>query len=242
MKKFFLISISILSFHFLKAQDTIIKYSGDILRVKVTEITPTEIKYKKFEFQDGPTYVDKKTDILIIKYANGLKEHFDRAPSNPVQNNSGNTSTDYYNAQGPAVLKDNNENKITEWGTKYRTGHGYISERQMHNLMMDTKDKHIMGLVQNAKQAHTMQFLGFVGIPLGVIAGVCMIESLTYKTTYNAQTGYYQRTQNPNKTELQTVAGICAVVAVACPIFAGVSKYRRSNYNREAIKLYNQRF
>lgn len=58
------------------AQDNIILKNGDELKSKVLEVTPTEVKYKNYENQDGPTYTILKSDILMIKYENGLKDVF----------------------------------------------------------------------------------------------------------------------------------------------------------------------
>ena len=49
------------------AQDLIVLKSGDEIKSKVVEITPTEIKYKKFDNLEGPTIVIFKSDASIIK-------------------------------------------------------------------------------------------------------------------------------------------------------------------------------
>lgn len=47
----------------LLAQDLLIKAEGDILKVKVEEITPELIKCKDFDFQDGPlVFISAKPD------------------------------------------------------------------------------------------------------------------------------------------------------------------------------------
>lgn len=56
------------------AQDVIVLKNGDEIKSKVVEITPTEIKYKKFDNLEGPTIVILKSDVFMIKYANGTKE------------------------------------------------------------------------------------------------------------------------------------------------------------------------
>ncbi|MCB2406699.1 hypothetical protein [Hymenobacter lucidus] len=58
------------------AQDTLTKQNGEELQVKVLEITPTEIHYKRFDYQDGPLIIVRKTDVFMIRYANGTKEVF----------------------------------------------------------------------------------------------------------------------------------------------------------------------
>ena len=67
---------------FLVAQDIIFKTNGDEVQAKVLEVAPDEIKYKMFNFQDGPTYILKKTDVFMIKYSNGHKDVFSNTNSN----------------------------------------------------------------------------------------------------------------------------------------------------------------
>ena len=55
-------------------QDIIVKKNTDELQVKILEVGINEIKYKNWNNQEGPTYVINKSDIFMIKYANGDKE------------------------------------------------------------------------------------------------------------------------------------------------------------------------
>lgn len=58
------------------AQDVIVKTDEAKVEAKVTEITPQELRYKRFSNIEGPTYVLPLTDIWYIQYANGEKEFF----------------------------------------------------------------------------------------------------------------------------------------------------------------------
>lgn len=58
------------------AQDVIVKNDGSTISSKVTEITSTEIKYKKFSNLNGPTYTIGKSEVNYINYENGEKETF----------------------------------------------------------------------------------------------------------------------------------------------------------------------
>jgi hypothetical protein len=51
---------------------------GDVVKAKVLEITPTEIKYRRCDNLNGPLIVVAKNDIYSIKYVNGHEEHFFR--------------------------------------------------------------------------------------------------------------------------------------------------------------------
>ena len=56
------------------AQDLIILKDGNVIETKVLEISPTEIRYKRFDHLDGPTIVIMAVDVLSIRYENGRTE------------------------------------------------------------------------------------------------------------------------------------------------------------------------
>ena len=51
--------------------DIIMLKSGQEIKAKVTEITLSEIKYKQFEYLEGPTRTVSKSDVFVIIYENG---------------------------------------------------------------------------------------------------------------------------------------------------------------------------
>ena len=64
------------------SQDLITENSGNDINAKILEVTSTEVKYKKTNFLDGPTFTILKSDILMIRYANGTKDVFGKSASN----------------------------------------------------------------------------------------------------------------------------------------------------------------
>jgi len=54
--------------------DVILYKDGSEIKVKITEISSANIKYKRCDMPEGPVYVANKTQIFMIKYANGTKE------------------------------------------------------------------------------------------------------------------------------------------------------------------------
>lgn len=82
----FLATLMLLSF-VANAQDVITMKNGDEVQSKIMEITPTEIKYKRYENQEGPTYTIKKSDAFMIKYQNGTKDVFNDEPETKTEDN-----------------------------------------------------------------------------------------------------------------------------------------------------------
>lgn len=56
------------------AQDTLILKDGKEISSKILEVNVNDIKYKRSDNIDGPTYTVKKSEIFILKYANGTKD------------------------------------------------------------------------------------------------------------------------------------------------------------------------
>jgi len=56
------------------AQDVILDKDGNEILSIVKEILTTEIKYKKWENKEGPTYTIPKSDVFKIKFKNGTSE------------------------------------------------------------------------------------------------------------------------------------------------------------------------
>lgn len=83
--------ISKLSF----SQDIITLKTGEQIRTKIMEVGQSEIKYKKFDNQNGPVYIVVKSDVDGITYENGTKDTFntetsksETAPANSAQKNA----------------------------------------------------------------------------------------------------------------------------------------------------------
>lgn len=240
MKNIFLFLITFLSFLTVKSQDTIFKKSGDIVIAKVLEISPTEVKYKRFDFQDGPMYIEIKSNLDKIIYSNGVKEIF-TSPSNATTNqviiNNNEPPRDYYNR--PVIAN----NKIEKWGMQYKYHNERLTERDLYEILNQTKDKKIMTLVAQAKDAKAMQFVGFLAIPLGVASGIFFLKSTgmfysssSYNSSYPNRNRY-----GLNNTDL-TFGGLFLAGAITCPIISGVQKSKRNTYNHDAVKLYNEKY
>jgi hypothetical protein len=82
--------------------DLITLKNGEEVSAKILEITPTEVKYQKCGVTDGPLYIVKKTDVFMIKYANGTKEVFKVDSTEPIKANEPGSKKDKYN--GPKKM------------------------------------------------------------------------------------------------------------------------------------------
>lgn len=90
MKKHFLsLFLGMLSLQLVQAQDIITKRTGESVQAKVLEITPGEVKYRRYERPDGPLYTIAKADVLLIQYEDKSEDIFETdgyvPPAEPTQ-------------------------------------------------------------------------------------------------------------------------------------------------------------
>ncbi len=76
-----LIIVSYTSF----AQDIIYMRSGKKIEADVTEVSKMEIKYKEYNYLDGPVHIINPATVYMIRYQNGSEEFFDPDPRDPVE-------------------------------------------------------------------------------------------------------------------------------------------------------------
>jgi hypothetical protein len=68
-------------------QDVIVMRNADEIEAIIQDIGISEVKYKRYSNPDGPAYTALKSDIFMIKYANGEEETFPEATANvPMAN------------------------------------------------------------------------------------------------------------------------------------------------------------
>lgn len=89
------------------SQDIITKKSGEDISSKVLEITTEEVKFKKWDNLEGPTFSIYKSDVLIIRYKNGAKDIFTSEPKAAIVENQANHLT----------ISDSQQNSNTNIGT-----------------------------------------------------------------------------------------------------------------------------
>lgn len=82
MKKMILFMMLLASTLTASAQDVIVKKDGSTILSKVIEIGTAEIKYKKWNNQNGPNYTISKSEVQAINYENGEKEAFSEVETN----------------------------------------------------------------------------------------------------------------------------------------------------------------
>lgn len=103
------------------AQDIIVKKDGGTIQAKVIEVGKYELKYKKFDNQDGPTYTISTQELQSINYENGTKDSFVSPNYNPnIVTNE--TATQYSNDKELLALYKSRTKKIVTPQMLYKKG------------------------------------------------------------------------------------------------------------------------
>ncbi|MBI1286817.1 MAG: hypothetical protein GC178_04490 [Flavobacteriales bacterium] len=71
---FFLLAINLIVGNAAFSQDVIYMLNGDEVEAKLTEISSSELKYKRMDNLDGPVFVIERNKVFKVKYANGQSE------------------------------------------------------------------------------------------------------------------------------------------------------------------------
>ena len=80
MKKILLIACVAMASMAVWAQDIIVTKDAKKIDAKILEVSKSEIKYKEFTYQDGPTFILNTSELVTIIYANGKVELYNQDP------------------------------------------------------------------------------------------------------------------------------------------------------------------
>ena len=64
-----------------RAQDVIVKKDASTILAKILSISETEIEYKKWDNQDGPTFKINLSSVMSVTYQNGTTDAFNKPAS-----------------------------------------------------------------------------------------------------------------------------------------------------------------
>lgn len=70
------------------AQDILVRKNGEVENVKVLEVSPTEVKYRKSKSKDGPTFIEKRFNLYSVKYKNGEVQVFNEVDETSSRKNT----------------------------------------------------------------------------------------------------------------------------------------------------------
>ncbi|MDR2145414.1 MAG: hypothetical protein LBE91_03005 [Tannerella sp.] len=129
LRKVIALAISLAGSVTMLAQDIIIRKNGDNIQAIVREVGIDDVRYKRFDTPNGPTYRLKKSEISMIRYEDGSRDVFNGASTSVEDRRqpSVNQRNDYvYSRQQlPASRYTYPEQYEEQYPKKFYLGVGY---------------------------------------------------------------------------------------------------------------------
>lgn len=94
------------------SQDIITLKTGEDISSKIVEVGLTDIKYKKFDNVDGPSFTILKTEVLMIRYKNGTKDVYNTDTKTKTENKSNDDMTLQGTKDASSYYKGQNSGQV----------------------------------------------------------------------------------------------------------------------------------
>lgn len=223
-----------------RSQDLIIRTKGDTIRAKITEVGTNAVSYKKASMLDGPTFVEYKDDILMIKYGNGEVQKFSKTnTSNTSMPNSSTTSTNS-TASGTNTASTNNSSqqssdgkiKIQRDGKKFTINGKKAKAKEVDAQLGKSKNPLVIVPLKLAKITRISQkIVKITSIPSSIGGGFTTLVSVI--DLYN------DVRRGRDNTQTYTNFGLSLVGTLALPITNKILKKNSDKMYDKIIDAYN---
>jgi len=223
-----IIFVMILYIPALKAQDTIVKRNNEKVIGKILEVNPTDIKYKRFDYPDGPTFTIVKWELKYIIYGNGVNESFE---SYTAPSNEGSSKKDL---------------SIQPTGKYYYFKNQKISEVNMLDIVWKLQNKKINSVITKTEETRFTKNCFFVGGITLATAGLLTSAGAFSPSTsrINNSTvgggGSPRRAQRAQRMQRQKVGGYMMLGGVGCELVSVVFNIKEKKYAHIVVDLYNK--
>jgi hypothetical protein len=238
LSKFLFIALNLFCFGVF-SQDLIFKTNGDTIKAKITEVGTAGISFKKTSQPDGPTYVENKSDILMIKYANGEVQKFAKpVPTSTTSvvsmTNSANTNTNSASSNTTATASNNDGKvKIERVGKKYTINGQKASQKQVYEQLGKSKNPAIVVPLKATKtMGGASKITRIANIPASIGGGF---------TTLTMGINMYndiQRGRANSKSYINAITSLAGTLVL--PITNKILKKKSTKMNDKLIDIYNQ--
>lgn len=201
-----------------KAQDTIIKRDGAKIVVKLTEVNPDNVRYKKFDYLDGPVFTLQKEEINYLAYSNGTKESFE----NYV----------------PPVIKGNispPDLSMQTTGKYYYYKERRISEPDMLAIAGKLKDPKLDLMIKKVEEKRFIQ-----NVSLATSVPLFLSGAYIYEKNRPIRSRRRPPTQSSAKAQAQKNGEYLMLGALACDVVSVSFMFDRRNHAHILVNAYNQ--
>ncbi len=222
---FFLLSVQC------RAQDTVVKRNSEKIIAKILEVLPSEIKYKMFNYQDGPLITVPKWELKEVIYKNGMRENYD-------------------STKPPVAVKEIEPKKdlsIFISGKFYYYKALRITESDMLEVTKSVKDKRVLSAHKKTRELRfTRQAFTGAGVASGALGlmfftGIIPLNNGSAPMSGTGNRGSRRGGQNSALTTYRhTVGGYFMLTGLGLGVVSLVFKFEERKHAHLTVKLYNK--
>ncbi len=211
-----------------KAQDTLIKRNNEKIVIVIRSVDPDVIKYKRFDYQEGPVFTVGKWELKSIAYSNGATESFE-GYTMPVFESP--VKTDL---------------SIQPTGRFYYFKNQKIKEQNMLDVVWKLNDKKINMAVAKTEQIKFTKncfLVGGIALGAGGLLTAAGVFSGSNSRTANSTiggAGSRRRAQRAARTQSQKIGGYMMLGGLSCEVVSVVINIKERKYAHIAVDLYNK--
>ena len=214
MKKILLIGITAFFVRTGFSQDVIITKTGESIRAKIIEVTDENISYKKYNDQQGATFVLKKDKIKVISWENGDVDDYEKIL--PEQNVKEDISLGEVSNNLPYIVNRKGKTFYLENGEIY-------DEIQLKQFLME---KNLGGIWVKYSNGKKLMNTGLILIGGGVFLEIVGIV-VSVNGAINENYGQFMV-----GSVFCTLGGMAEIAGIPIAIVGGVRRNRSINdYN-----------
>jgi hypothetical protein len=223
------------------SQDVIYKTNGDSIKAKILEVGTNAVSFKKSSNPDGPTFVESKSDIFMIRFKDGqIQEYANLTPANTssstIANNPLAASTGSINKSSPTGTTSTSESsgkiKIEVTGKKYTINGQKASRKEVDRQLAKSNNPAITLPLKAAKMTATAQkIVKITSIPTTVGGGFTTL--FTGVNMWND----IQRGRADSKSYMNAVVSLLSTITL--PITNKILKNKSDKMYDKLIDMYN---
>ncbi|HEY1055659.1 MAG TPA: hypothetical protein VGE24_11005 [Emticicia sp.] len=215
----------------MRSQDLIVKLNGDTIHAKITEVGTDNISYKKKSMSDGPTFVEKKSEIAFIRLANGEKEQYGQEKEKENESDKNKIESD--NKNNPDLTeKDTKKKKIEMIYGNFYVNNMYVPKKEVDRLLAHSNNPAVVSMSKGVKTVSGLQkIMKITSYPTTVSGGALSLFTMIE--------GYQlvQRGRATPKTFLNI--GLSLVGTFTFPVTSKLLKKKSEKTYSKLIEMYN---
>jgi hypothetical protein len=197
---------------------------------KITEITTAEIKYKRWDNQEGPTFTEKKENVNTIKYKDGKIEKLNAQTDNSTSPTNSKVDLNKATPPSESLLKF----EYIE-GNKYSFNNQIIKENKMYRIMRQKNNPDLNLYIKKAKRSNGLKFIGFGAIPVAAFSLISFVNA-----SIDSSGGVLAQPEQAARERLTgQILGIASVALLTTGVVFVIQHKKNRN---KAVKLYNEKY